>query len=33
MGMDQEFVGLQYQMMGKDYIFGKDTKKGEEEMV
>ncbi len=23
MGMDQEFVGLQYQMMGKDYVFGK----------
>ncbi|MHA1235286.1 MAG: heterodisulfide reductase-related iron-sulfur binding cluster [Promethearchaeota archaeon] len=33
MGMDQEFVGLQYQMMGKDYIFGgEEVKKGEEAM-
>ena len=22
MGMDQELIGLQYQLMGKDYIFG-----------
>jgi len=22
MGMNQEFIGLQYQLMGKDYIFG-----------
>ena len=25
MGMDQEFIGLQYQMMGREYVF-----KGEE---
>jgi hypothetical protein len=32
MGMDQDFVGLQYQMMGKDYIFGEEQKKEEEAM-
>jgi hypothetical protein len=33
MGMDQEFVGLQYQLMGRDYIFGGQEIKKEEEVV
>ena len=33
MGMDQEFIGLQYQLMGKDYIFGGVEVKKEEEAV
>jgi hypothetical protein len=33
MGMDQEFVGLQYQQMGKDYIFGGEEQQKEEEVI
>jgi heterodisulfide reductase subunit B len=33
MGMDQEFVGLQYQLMGKNYIFGHREMKKEEEVI
>ena len=29
MGMDQEFIGLQYQQMGKDFTFKEETLKGE----
>jgi len=31
MGMDREFVGLQYQLMGKEYNFGVEEAKKEEE--
>jgi len=31
MGMDQEFVGLQYQLMGREFIFGGEELKKEEE--
>ena len=33
MGMDQEFVGLQYQLMGKDYIFGGEKLQEKEEAI
>ena len=33
MGMDQKFVGLQYQQMGKDYIFGGEQLQKEEELI
>jgi heterodisulfide reductase subunit B len=33
MGMDQEFVGLQYQLMGRNYIFGEKEIKLEKEVV
>ena len=33
MGMDREFVGLQYQQMGKDYNFGREEVKKEEEAI
>lgn len=30
MGMDQKFIGLQYQMMGKSFLFGEEPNKQEE---
>jgi len=33
MGMDQEFIGLQYQVMGQDYIFGEEELEKEEEVI
>ncbi|MEJ2249663.1 MAG: CoB--CoM heterodisulfide reductase subunit B [Candidatus Lokiarchaeota archaeon] len=30
MGMDQEFIGLQYQLMGRDFIFGEQPEKSKE---
>jgi heterodisulfide reductase subunit B len=33
MGMDREFVGLQYQLMGKEYNFGYENVKKEEEVA
>jgi len=33
MGMDQEFIGLQYQLMGREFIFGGEELNKEEEVA